>query len=165
MRRHVVFLLAAVSAVSVPAAQETTRPIVVVNYRSATQGGQTGSVTLLNSGTYEILGSVDVGLNPHSPRFSPDGKLLYVLNGGKQAGGRGYITQSPGELTIIDPIKVTSLATIPLPYRPLAIVPAKDGSRLYVPTVGKANIPGGLTVLDSRTHEVLASIDTSARAA
>ena len=43
--------------------------------------GRGGTVSVLDGGTYEVIGSIPVGIRPWGMAISPDGKWLYVANG------------------------------------------------------------------------------------
>jgi YVTN family beta-propeller protein len=43
--------------------------------------GRAGTVSVLDSRTYEVLNTIKVGVRPWGMALSPDGKFLYTANG------------------------------------------------------------------------------------
>ena len=147
-----------------PAAANTV-PLVVLSHGTATKGAKVGSVTFYDPVGYERLGSVDVGPNPVWAGYGPDGRLLYVVNGGKRQTRVSYIVKGHGSLSVIDPVGRRAIATVELGYRPLPPVFSPDGTRIYVLGVGKEGEKAVLTAVDRETHGKIAEIETANRGA
>jgi YVTN family beta-propeller protein len=147
-----------------PAAADPV-PLVVLSHGTATKGTKVGSVTFYDPVGYERLGSVDVGPNPVWADYGPDGRLLYVVNGGKTLARGSYVVKGHGSLSVIDPIGRRAIATVELGYRPLPPVFSPDGTRIYVLGVGKEGQKAVLTAVDRETHSKIAEIETANRGA
>src|SRR5437016_13324144 len=74
--------------------------------------------------------------------------LLAILSfsacGPSKPSYRVYVTnEASGDLTIIDPVKIEALATVPLGKRARGIHPSSDGKLLYVALSGSPLAPPG----------------------
>jgi len=75
------------------------------------------------------------------------GTGIEVAGGSKAPAGtyRVYVTnEASGDLTIIDPVKMEALATVPLGKRARGIHPSPDGKLLYVALSGSPLAPPGV---------------------
>jgi gliding motility-associated-like protein len=79
-----------------------------------------GSVSVINTATNTITGTITVGTFPWGMAISPDGSTLYVANGNSYA------------ISVINTSSNTVTATIPLTSAPTGIALSPDGTRLYV---------------------------------
>jgi DNA-binding beta-propeller fold protein YncE len=125
---------------------------------------QTGStVTFFDATGHELLDVVDVPPQPHELCYDPDHRLLYCSSTYRS----GYYDANEGrshELTVIDVDTHTVVTTLDLrpDHGPHGL--ALDGrrSRLYVSVEATDTEPGGVLILDSRTHTRLGRIPTMA---
>jgi YVTN family beta-propeller protein len=64
---------------------ESSRPMSVKvapdGRRVYVSNGRAGTVSVLDSRSYELLSTIKVGVRPWGMALSPDGKLLYTANG------------------------------------------------------------------------------------
>jgi YVTN family beta-propeller protein len=108
-----------------------------------------GEIYVIDAAGYTVAGHFKVNVRPRSVAF---------LRGT----GIGFIpSESTGELNVIDTVNLKVLKTIALPpgSRPMGVKVAPDGKRIYV-----SNGRGGtVSVLDSRTYELLATIPVGIR--
>src|SRR5271163_3914036 len=150
---------------------------------------KTASVINIASGKLEHI--IPVGQEPEGVTTTPDGKQfyvtceaggdIYVINTGDfsvtthfKVNGRprsvdflskravGFIpSESVGELNVIDTANATVLKTLSLPTgsRPMRVRVSPDETKVYVSN-GRA---GTVSVLDSRTYELLATIKVGPR--
>lgn len=106
----------------------------------------TSSVTVINTGTATVAGTVAVSAGPSRVAVSPDGAKAYVSHPGL------------GLISVIDAATGVVSGTISTPAGPGALAPAPNGQRLYVAT------PGALQVIDLATGLITASVPTSGTA-
>jgi YVTN family beta-propeller protein len=73
------------------------------------------AVGVLDAATMKVIEHIPVGWNPSAVDFSPDGKLLYVVNTkGKGAGPNGGPLHDPNRPSYIGSLELGSLSVIPL---------------------------------------------------
>lgn len=144
-----------------------------------------GQVKVIDTSINEVTASIETTDPPFHPVLSPDGRTLYVLNRGTtvsvidtesntvthtiEMGSRsimGHLAFAPdgetlyatndadGTLSIIDVSKGQLRTGVPVGRRPHGVAVSTDGGRVYVSDRG-----GRLAVVDSQTHEVIATRD------
>lgn len=115
--------------------------VYVANY-----GENAGStVSIIDTVTDTVLGTVNVGLGPNAVSITPDGKQVYVAN---------YAT-NPGTVTVIDRTNHNTPSTIStgIGARPDAIGITPDGTKAYVANSGDNTV----SVINTATNTVIAS--------
>ena len=100
------------------------------------------SVTLIDTATNAITGTVYVGRSPHEAFFTPSGKQLWVA-----VRGEDYVS-------VIDPIKMKEIRRIPTANGPGMVLFRPDGRYAFVPS----SFTPELDVVDVRTYQVAARI-------
>ncbi|MGR8921428.1 MAG: choice-of-anchor I family protein, partial [Gammaproteobacteria bacterium] len=103
---------AAFNGASSTAADPLGRGFGAVSLIPTDNGGTLGKVGFFDyrSGSFQTLGSVDVGFHPDSVSFSDDGTRLFVANEGERTTGGD--TDAPGSLSIIDLSGVVTTADL-----------------------------------------------------
>jgi YVTN family beta-propeller protein len=106
----------------------------------------TGRLMVVNTVTRKYVGSVQIGSHPALIVRSPDGKLLYVANGGSRSVSVLDIGTNPGNPKVV--------ATVPVVGYPHGLAVTPDGRYVVV-----ANTLGdSLSVIDAGTNTVVATI-------
>lgn len=106
----------------------------------------TGRLMVVNTVTRKYVGSVQIGSHPALIVRSPDGKLLYVANGGSRSVSVLDIATDPGSPKVV--------ATVPVVGYPHGLAVTPDGRYVVV-----ANTLGdSLSVIDAGTNQVVATI-------
>jgi YVTN family beta-propeller protein len=108
-----------------------------------------GDVYVVDTASYATVGHFKVNVRPRTMAFLP-------------AGGIGFIpSESTAELNVIDTanFKVLKVIALPAGSRPMSVKVSPDGRKVYVSN-GRA---GTISVLDSHTYELLASIKVGSR--
>ncbi len=100
-----------------------------------------GQVSVFDTATGKIVGTIPVDVSPYDLRFNADGSELYVSNWGS------------GNVAVIDVSAGKVVATIPTGLNPNAIALGDDG-RLYVSN-GNENT---VTVIDTKRRQALETI-------
>jgi YVTN family beta-propeller protein len=106
-------------------------------------------VYVVDTASYATVGHFKVNVRPRTMAFLP-------------AGGIGFIpSESTAELNVIDTanFKVLKVIALPAGSRPMSVKVSPDGRKVYVSN-GRA---GTISVLDSHTYELLASIKVGSR--
>jgi YVTN family beta-propeller protein len=108
-----------------------------------------GDVYAVDAASYSAVGHFKVDVRPRSVAFMAAGGIAFVPS------------ESTGELNVIDTINLKVQKTVALPpsSRPMKVIVAPDGRRVYVSN-GRA---GTVSVLDSRSYEVLHTIKVGTR--
>ncbi|MFI6771179.1 YncE family protein [Streptomyces sp. NPDC050355] len=125
---------------------------------------QTGStVTFFDAATHERLDVLRVPPQPHELCFDPDRRLLYCASTYRS----GYYHANTGrshEVTVIDVDTRTIVATLDISpdHAPHGLALDRTRSRLYVSVEATDTEPGGVVVIDTRTHARLGRISTMA---
>ncbi|MGW2413803.1 YncE family protein [Streptomyces tubercidicus] len=125
---------------------------------------QTGpTVTFFDAATHERLDVLNVPPQPHELCYDPDHRLLYCAStyhsGYYQAhGGRAH------QITVIDVDTRTIVDTLDTSpdHAPHGLALDRTRGRLYVTVEATDTEPGGILVLDTRTHARLGRISTMA---
>jgi YVTN family beta-propeller protein len=74
--------LKVVKVIALPAGSRPMSVKVALNGRKVySSNGRAGTVSVLDSRTYELLNTIKVGVRPWGMAISPDGKFLYTANG------------------------------------------------------------------------------------
>ncbi|REK90577.1 YncE family protein [Streptomyces inhibens] len=125
---------------------------------------QTGpTVTFFDAATHERLDVLEVPPQPHELCFDPDSRLLYCTNTYRS----GFYRANEGrahELTVIDVdtrTVVDILDTTP-DHAPHGLALDRERARLYVSVEATDTEPGGVLIIDTRTHARLGRIPTMA---
>ena len=117
-----------------------------------TNSSLSGTVSIINTATNVIIGSVVVGRNPWGICISPDGTKLYVTNNG---------SSTINNVSVINTATNNVIATISLtPFSsasPWGISISPDGAKLYV--IDQQG--GNSCVISTLTNSVIASIGLS----
>ncbi|MEU5212990.1 YncE family protein [Streptomyces sp. NPDC020742] len=125
---------------------------------------QTGpTVTFFDAATHERLDVLTVPPQPHELCYDPDHRLLYCAST-YRSGFYGAHTGHSHEITVIDVDTRTVVATLDTgsDHGPHGLALDRARSRLYVSVEATATEPGGVLVLDTRTHARLGRIPTMA---
>jgi YVTN family beta-propeller protein len=101
-----------------------------------------GSVSVINTATQEVLATVPVGSYPEHMAITPDGTQVYVVNFGS------------ANVSVIDTATQRVLATIQVGSRPTGIAFTPDGTKGYVVNYDSHNV----SVIDTAIQEVVATI-------
>jgi gliding motility-associated-like protein len=106
--------------------------------------GQTESntVTVINTSSQTVVGSIVVGSGPYGMWQTPNGGLLYVAN------------NQSNSISVINTAAQAVTATIPVGQKPVGIVGSADGSTLYV----VEQLDNAVSVLNTATQAVTATI-------
>jgi WD40 repeat protein len=88
--------------------------------------GDDGMVRVFRGDTLALLDSIQLEPGPNRVAYDPDGKLLYVGYGGKDA-GKDY-----GEVGIIDAAKDVKVADVQVAAHPAELLLNKSGDTLFV---------------------------------
>jgi YVTN family beta-propeller protein len=103
---------------------------------------ETAQITVLDSLTGKISGTVAVGREPEGISMRPDGKFVYVA------------CEGDSEVVAIDSTTLKVLSHMRTELRPRSIVFTRDGSTAFV----TAERSAAITVLDSLRHRTVATI-------
>ena len=107
-------------------ARGTTLAITADGSRVFVVNPDSGSVSVLATGTDEKIGEVPVGEDPRALALSPDGRFLFVTN------------QTSGTLTVLDADRLARLATIPVGPEPYDVVVSPLGLVFVTSSAGAA---------------------------
>ncbi|MEV0374514.1 YncE family protein [Streptomyces sp. NPDC050636] len=125
---------------------------------------QTGStVTFFDAATHERRDVLQLPPQPHELCFNPDRRLLYCAS----TYTSGFYHANEGrshEITVIDVDTrtiVDTLTTAP-DHAPHGLALDRARARLYVSVEATETEPGGVVIIDTRTHERLGRIPTMA---
>ena len=108
-----------------------------------------GEIYVIDTAGYTVAGHFKVNVRPRSVAFLRGTGIAFIPS------------ESTGELNVIDTVNLKVLKTLALPpgSRPMGVKVAPNGKRIYV-----SNGRGGtVSVLDSRTYELLATIPVGVR--
>jgi len=109
--------------------------------RGFTSNGRANSSTIVDLKTLKPLGTVPTGANPDSIRYLRDRKEVWTFN------------HTGGSVTAFDPMTGKVIATIEVGGELEEAVEDSAAHRVYVNVEDK----GALSVIDTRTHEVVAT--------
>jgi|GEM_PF-2192927 len=104
------------------------------------------SVSVINTTTNAIAGTITVGSNPFGVAVSPDGTKVYVTNYGSNS------------VSVIGTATNTVTATITVGSQPMGIAVTPDGTKVYVVNQNLLGNPGNVSVIDAATNTVLATV-------
>lgn len=99
------------------------------------------TVTVIDTTTAAIRGTVAVGTSPSQAAVSPNGSRVYVTN------------RTSNSISVIDATSLAAISTIPTGAGPTFVAVAPNGQRLYVMTAG-----GVVQVIDAATGALEASV-------
>src|ERR1700722_1683174 len=100
------------------------------------------SVTLIDTQTNLVKGTIYVGRSPHEGFFRPDGKELWVA-----VRGENYIS-------VIDPVKMKEVRRIETANGPAMVLFRPDGKYAFVPS----SFTPEMDVIDTATYKVIARV-------
>jgi gliding motility-associated-like protein len=156
----------------------------IANYGSITSFPLSNTVTVINTNTNAITGTITVGNNPFGVSASSDGTKVYVTNYGGNSvsvintstntvvntigvgsqpmgivvspdGSRVYVAnQLSNTLSVINTTTNTIVATIPISLQPQGVTISPDGSKVYVVNVNSNNV----SVINTATNTVITTI-------
>ena len=156
----------------------------IANYGSVTSFPLSNTVTVINTNTNTVTGTITVGSNPFGVSASSDGTKVYVTNYGANSvsvintstntvvntigvgsqpmgivvspdGSRVYVAnQLSNTLSVINTLTNIVVATIPISLQPQGVTISPDGSRVYVANVNSNNI----SVINTATNTVITTI-------
>jgi YVTN family beta-propeller protein len=104
-----------------------------------------GTVNVISTATSSVVATIVAGARPTDIVVRPDGAEVYVVNQNEC-----FITA----ITTAD----RSVASVPVSDYPVHVAFSPDSRRAYVTRYGSA-AAGGVTVLDTTSHAIVASID------
>jgi len=117
-----------------PAAGDTTGPSsgseVVVDPDSGI--ASSGTVSVIDVASREVVGEIDVGLHPSGMALSPDGSRLFVANANSDT--VSVIDTSTDR--VVDTLDPKPMPELPLGSAPNALAVSPDGTTLYVANGG-----------------------------
>ncbi|MFG2289883.1 YncE family protein [Streptomyces sp. NPDC048595] len=125
---------------------------------------QSGStVTFFDAATHERLDVLRMPPQPHELCFDPDHRLLYCASTYRSGFYQANVGRSH-EVTVIDVDTRTIVATLDLSpdHAPHGLALDRTRARLYVSVEATETEPGGVVVIDTRTHSRLGRISTLA---
>jgi YVTN family beta-propeller protein len=139
--------------------------LAVLNGRIYVAESGIDAVGVVDSASMQVVSHIPVGWNPSAVAFSPDGRMLYVINTkGKGAGpnaGKGHDPKTP---TYVGSLELGSISAVPLDSLPAADESTK--SVIAANTAAVANRPSlprlkhcFLVIRENRTYdEVLGDV-------
>jgi YVTN family beta-propeller protein len=107
-----------------------------------------GHVTIIDTVTNTVLGSVISGSIPFGVAVHPSGNLVYVTNSGEDS------------VSVIDAATRAVLKKIPVGVQPYGIAVNPSGTRLYVANHG-STAKEAVSVIDTATHTVITNIEVT----
>jgi YVTN family beta-propeller protein len=111
------------------------------------------TVSIIDTGSNRVIGSVPVPFQPAYLAVAPDARHVYVVTGNNNINYPGS-----GILAVIATATKKVIATVTtLPYNPVGIVVSPDGSRVYVAS-GTDYTDAVVSVIDTATNTVVATI-------
>jgi YVTN family beta-propeller protein len=115
-------------------------------------GSANNTVSVIDTGANRVIGTVPVSFQPQYIAVAPDAKHVYVT---------GYNTNKPagGSVAVIATASQKVTATITVPYSPVGIVVSPDGTKVYVASAFTDITDTIVSVIDTATNVVAASID------
>lgn len=125
---------------------------------------QTGpTVTFFDAATHERLDVLRVPPEPHELCFDPDHRLLYCASTYRSGFYQAHEGRSH-EITVIDVDTRTVVATLDTTpdHAPHGLALDRRRGRLYASVEATSTEPGGVLVIDTRTHARLGRIPTMA---
>jgi YVTN family beta-propeller protein len=123
------------------AADDTSRSLLYVDNTAGDE------ITMIDTATNQVVGSIICGPAPHGLVTSPDGRWLYISSEGRD------------ELLAVDTATATVAWRHPLSARPNEVSISPDGRFVYVPIRG-ANF---VEVVDTQSHQTVARITTGVK--
>lgn len=142
-----------------------------------------GSVSVIDTSSVAVVGTVAVGSTPFAVGITPDGSRAYVANRGSDSisvidtssnrvvatvgvgrtphavavtpgGARVYVAnQNSDSVSVIDTSSDSVVATVGVGYNPGGVAITPDGTRAYVTNAGS----GAISVIDTSSNTVVAS--------
>ena len=141
-------------------------------------------VSIIDTATNTVIGTIPVGANPLGVAITPDGKKVYVANRYSnnisvidtgtnkviasvkaglgpsgvtvnQAGTKLYVTNcEDGTISVIDTNSDTIAATLPAGKWPMGVAVSPDGTKVYVANEGSNNV----SIIDTATETVINTV-------
>ena len=100
------------------------------------------SVTLIDTATNKVKGTLYIGRSPHEGFFTPEGKELWVA-----VRGEDYIS-------VIDPVRIKEIRRIQLANGPGMVLFRPDGRYAFVPS----SFTPELSVVDVKSYKIIAKV-------
>jgi YVTN family beta-propeller protein len=110
----------------------------------------TGSISVIDLGSYEVVKEIPVGLHPSGMASSPDGKLLYVANANSDT--VSVIDTSRDE--VVRTLNAKPMIELPFGSAPNALAVSPDGATLYIANGGN-NLVGVLDVASGKMRGLI----------
>jgi YVTN family beta-propeller protein len=122
----------------------------------ADEGSDT--VSVLDGASFKKVAAIPVGRQPHNVQVSPDGKLVWVTNGGSASDHGGHGNAAQGEIWAIDTATREVAARIPVGKHPAHVVLTPDGRFAYVTNGGEDTV----SVVDTQARKAVGAIPVGA---
>lgn len=106
------------------------------------------TISIIDTGSYKLVGGIDGGTNPYGIAKTPDGAKLYVSNSGAS------------DVSVVDTAKGEISSSVTVGLYPHGIVISPDGNRVYVANTGPDTGRGGshtVSVINTGTDKVVAT--------
>ena len=100
------------------------------------------NVSVINTATYTVIATVNVGINPVGVAVTAAGTKVYVVN------------DDSNNVSVIDTATNNVTATVPVGIYPVGVVVTPDGTKAYVANVGSNNV----SVINTATNIATASV-------
>jgi YVTN family beta-propeller protein len=114
-----------------------------------------GNVSVIDDATFNVVGTIDVGLSPDDIVSAPDGRALYLTRILRRPQGRPAAPGEPlGEVVAIDPGSLAVRWRAPLNGSPNHLMTSPDGKLIYVTLVDR----GRVDIVDVSLRAVVDSI-------
>lgn len=130
---------------TITATPVSTAYAYVANYGTVLSPGNT--VSIINTLTNTVTGSIPVGNNPFGVAVSPDGTRVYVTN----------YSPASNSVSVINTASNTVTGTIAVGSQPMGVAVSPDGTRVYVAN----QISNTVSVINTATNAVVATIPVS----
>jgi YVTN family beta-propeller protein len=134
--------------VATPSDPRVGRPLVYV-------GTAANTVAVIDTETNKVVHTIPLEFPPSSIAVTPNAKYVYVAGEVPTAPFGG-----PGSVAVIDASNDKVVTTISVPYDPVSLVVSRDGTRVYVASGITNAIPISVSVIDTASNAVRATIDT-----
>ena len=115
--------------------------------------GDDGMVRVFRGDSLALLDSIRLEAGPNRVAYDPNGKILYVGYGGKDA-GKDY-----GEVAIIDAVNDNKIADVQVAAHPAELLLNNSGSRLFALVPATSQVQ----VIDTRNRHVVSTWPVSSQ--
>lgn len=141
--------------------QETTE--TGGGYRIYVTNERSGDLSIIDSGTHEVVSTVPLGKRPRGIHASPDGKLIYVALSGSPIAGPGVdestlppADKSADGIGVFDVAQGKVVKMLKSGSDPEEFAVSPDGKLLYVSNEDAS----GVSILDLTTETIVATLPT-----